>query len=91
MTIGIPDGIVDATTGCPKAYRASLVHDAIYQFLPDDLAMSRAQADRCFLALMNETGFHLRHIYYFAIRTLGGMVRLGIRQSREHQGSQVEL
>ncbi len=91
LTIGTPDGIVDKTTGRPKVYFASLVHDALYQFLPDGLPLTRAQADGCFLALMNDTGFRLRHIYYLAVRTFGGLVRRVIRRSRESQGSKLEL
>src|SRR5436190_2080914 len=34
ILIGTPDGVVHAGTGKPKAYYASLVHDALYQFLP---------------------------------------------------------
>lgn len=91
LTFGIPDGIVDATTGHPKVYRASLVHDALYQFLPDGLPLSRAQADGCFLSLMNETGFRLRPIYYFAVRAFGGLVHRVIRKSRQQEGSKLAL
>ena len=41
LSIGVPDGVVNADTGKPKTYYASLIHDALYQFLPDDLPLTR--------------------------------------------------
>src|SRR5712691_2897454 len=35
LLFGTPDGVVDTQTGRPKTYYASLVHDALYQFVPD--------------------------------------------------------
>src|SRR5947208_17167077 len=71
ILIGTPDGVVDSTTRQPKTYYASLVHDALYQFLLDGLPFKRWQADRCFLRLMRETGFAPRHLYWLAVRLLG--------------------
>src|SRR5713226_6292632 len=48
ILLGTPDGVVDSTTKQPKTYYASLVHDALYQFLLDGLPLKRWQADRCF-------------------------------------------
>jgi hypothetical protein len=45
--IGTPDGVVNIHTMRPKAYYASLVHDALYQYLGWH-GISRASADRCF-------------------------------------------
>ncbi len=91
LNFGTPDGTVDATSGRPKTYFASLVHDALYQFLPDGLPLTRAQADSCFLALMSDSGFRLRYVYYFAVRVFGGLVRRAIHESREHRGSKLAL
>jgi hypothetical protein len=33
LLLGTPDGVVDSATKQPKTYYASLVHDALYQFL----------------------------------------------------------
>jgi len=73
-------------TGRPKTYYASLVHDALYQFLPDDLPLSRAQADRCFLMLMTEHEFVLRRPYYAAVRALGWLTRPVTRRIRKTYG-----
>lgn len=59
---GTPDGVVDSTTKHPRPYCASLVHDALYQFLLDRLRFHRWQADGCFLQLMATTGFTLRSL-----------------------------
>lgn len=88
--IGVPDGVVDSRTRKPKTYYASLVHDALYQFLSDGLLLSRAQADHCFLRLMAETGFALRWIYYVAVRLLGEPFRRGGRRIRKTKGVRVE-
>lgn len=71
VLIGIPDGAVYAGTGEPKTYYASLVHDALYQFLPEGLPYTRKEIDQFFLRFMRETGFALRHIYYLAVRVFG--------------------
>jgi hypothetical protein len=80
LLVGTPDGAVHAKTGRPKTYYASLIHDALYQFLPDGLPMTRAQADRCFLILMRESDFMLSGLYYWAVR-LGGWLTLPLTRS----------
>ena len=49
VVIGVPDGVPNQVTKRPKAYYASLLHDALYQFLDADLPLSRGQADGVFL------------------------------------------
>jgi len=73
LVLGTPDGVVFLGTGKPKTYYASLVHDALYQFLPADSPLTRAQADRCFLLLMEEHKFSLRRLYWIAVRLFGGL------------------
>lgn len=87
LLVGIPDGVVDSRTQQPKAYHASLVHDALYQFLLDGLPFSRRQADACFLALLRETGFAPRHLYWLAVRLFGGLVVLLHRYKRKNRGT----
>ena len=86
LLIGTPDGVVDAETGRPKTYFASMVHDALYQFLRADSPISRPQADRCFLRLMAGSHFSLRHIYWVAVRLLGRVVWHGKRIKRGWDG-----
>lgn len=88
---GIPDGIVDARTRRPKTYHASLIHDVLYQFLDDGLGVSRAEADRCFLLLMEDTGFRLRGVYYRAVRLLGWLFRGLGKLMRGTRGRKVVL
>jgi hypothetical protein len=86
LVFGTPDGAVYLGTGRPKTYYASLVHDALYQFLPDGLPLSRAQADRCFLILMKESEFVLRHVYYLAVRSFGWLTLPITRRIRQTNG-----
>jgi len=86
LMIGTPDGVVHECTGRPKTYHASLVHDALYQFLPEGLPLKRRHADRFFLQLMVESEFLPRWIYWTVVRLLGWIVRWATAKKREHQG-----
>jgi len=76
LVIGTPDGILSDKTGKPKAYHASLVHDVLYQFLPDlppdNKVYTREMADGIFLEILEDADFALRKLYYYAVRTFGG-------------------
>jgi len=87
LLLGTPDGVVYAATGRPKTYFASMVHDALYQFLRAGSPITRSQADRCFLRLMAVSEFSPRHIYWLAVRALGWLVWHGKRIKRKWQGS----
>jgi catechol 2,3-dioxygenase-like lactoylglutathione lyase family enzyme len=89
--VGTPEGVVNARTGQRKTYFASLVHDALYQFRSDGLPLSRAQADRCFLFLMRESGFLLAPVYWAAVRVLGGLVHAATRAHRRWRGSMLRI
>jgi len=91
VLIGTPDGVVHARTGRPKAYYASLVHDALYQFLLLDEALKRRHADRFFLRLMGESGFAPRYIYWLAVRIFGWLVWLGKKRARSWAGTREAL
>ena len=91
VLLGTPDGVVDARTGRPKTFHATLVHDALYQFLDDGLPLTRADADRCFLRLLDVTGFRLRYLYYAAVRVFGGLSREITRRVRDWRGRPVPL
>lgn len=56
----------------PEIYYATLVHDALYQFLPKT-PMSRKQIDDIFLKMMLENNFKYARIYYRAVRWFGGI------------------
>lgn len=91
VNFGTPDGVIDSRTKQPKTYYASLVHDALYQFLLDGLPLSLAQADACFRRLMAETGFALRTVYWLAVRLVGWLVILMHRKKRRNKGTRVAL
>ena len=79
--------MVHKDTGHPKTYYASLVHDALYQFIPDGLPLGRRHADRFFLLLMAESDFSPRWVYWVAVRVFGGLFRRVMRVKRKTNGS----
>ena len=95
ICVGTPDGVPNAVTKKPKAYYASLLHDALYQFsiakLPAPLDR-RAEIDRVFLELMERDGFAPRYLYYWAVRIFGGMIFSGYtRYKRGYKGRRVAI
>jgi hypothetical protein len=89
LLIGTPDGAVYKVTGRPKAYFASLVHDALYQFLDAGSPVSRRQADDAFLRLLQASRFRLAWIYWAAVRVGGWMVWKATDVKREWNGTAV--
>lgn len=87
LIIGTPDGVVHIKTERPKTYYASMVHDALYQFLRVNSPVSRRQADECFLRLMAESEFSLRYIYWSAVRWFGWLVWRATKAKRQWQGT----
>jgi len=67
------------------------LHDALCQFLRDGLPLSRREVDRCFLALLAESGFRPRWLYYGAVRTFGIIVVPIERWARETSGTAMSL
>lgn len=67
--VGVPDGHIDVRTMQPFTYRASMVHDALYQYL-DSVPVRKRDIDLLFLEMLGD--FRLRHLYYFAVKHLGG-------------------
>lgn len=74
MLIGVPDGTIDPDTGKPKTYYASLVHDALYQFLDEpDFPFTRAECDEIFHDILIDSGFSFADLYYYVVRCFGGV------------------
>lgn len=77
FVVGTPDGILSDRTGKPKAYHASLVHDALYQFLPDlppeEPVYTRKMADDIFFNILEDARFAPRRLYWLAVRLFGGI------------------
>lgn len=57
----------------PEIYEATLVHDALYQFLEKGMPLSRKQIDDIFLKMMEKQNFKYAKIYYRAVRLFGGI------------------
>lgn len=91
IVFGVPDGVPNQVTKKPKAYYASLLHDVLYQFLDVNLPLSRAQADRVFLEILERDRFAPRPMYYAAVRILGGAFRLFTRWKRGYEGERIPL
>ncbi len=91
LLVGTPDGVVDADTGRPKTYFASMLHDALYQFLGTESPISRRQADRCFLRLMAASQFAPRYLYWAAVRLFGRFVWQGQRLKRRWDGRRLVI
>jgi len=75
--LGVPDGHVDYRTGRPFTYYASMVHDALYQYL-DTIPVTKKEVDLLFLEMLGD--FKLKWIYYLAVRWFGavGVVQNGL-------------
>jgi hypothetical protein len=67
--VGVPDGHIDSRTMKPYTYRASMVHDALYQYL-GSVPVYKRDIDLLFLEMLGD--FRLRYLYYFAVKYLGG-------------------
>ena len=91
IVFGISDGVPNIRTRKPKAYYASLVHDVLYQFLPVELPLKRADADRIFFELLARDGFGPRWLYYAAVRVFGGGFRLFTHWKRSYRGKKLPL
>jgi hypothetical protein len=53
-----------------ESMEGSLVHDALYQF-HKELPITKDQADRKFLSLMNKNNFKFAEVYYLAVVWFG--------------------
>lgn len=91
IVFGTPDGIPSEVTKKPKTYYASLLHDALYQFLDADLPLSRKQADAVFMEIMRRDRFAPLWIYFYAVRAFGGLSRVLTRWKRSYAGKRVPL
>jgi hypothetical protein len=91
--LGIPDGVPNRLTRKPKAYYASLLHDAMYQFQDVGLAelLPREKCDLIFLELLTRDDFQPARFYYRVVRMLGGVFRRFTHWKRSYNGRKVPL
>ena len=71
--IGTPEGSLNEQTGLPYTYRASLLHDALYQF-KDSIPISRKDADNMFRQVLKIDNFVYSGLYYRVVRALGAVM-----------------
>lgn len=91
IVFGTPDGVPNRKTRRPKTYYASLLHDALYQFLACGVPLSRREIDRVFLDLMTRDSFGPRYLYYAVVRLLGGFSLWVTRWKRKYNGRSVPI
>jgi len=65
---GSPDGRCDIHTGKPKTYYASLVHDALTQYL-DEIDLTDTEVHTIFAEMLQD--FKLRRLYIWAVKVFG--------------------
>ena len=69
--IGSPDGYQDIDMALPVTGKATLIHDAFYQYL-HIIPVPKLEVDRLFRDILKEAGFVLWPLYYLAVRLFGG-------------------
>ena len=87
IVVGTPDGAPSHDTTRPKAYYASLLHDALCQFLGILPELKRRQVDRIFLQLLARDDFRPRHFYFAAVLVFGRFSASLKRWLRKYGGS----
>jgi len=80
FVFGTPEGDIEVETGKPRTYYASLVHDALYQFMEEIAAANNLSpkdvkkiADKILLDILLEHKFKLAYVYYYAVKYIGGI------------------
>jgi hypothetical protein len=69
--IGTPDGYKDIYMEMPITGKASLIHDALYQYL-HIIPIPKVEVDKMFRDILKDEGFVLWPLYYLAVRLFGG-------------------
>lgn len=72
MYFGTPEGLLNYSTGQPKTYYASMIHDVLYQFSGEiKRFVRREEADREFYKLLKRDNFRSALFYYRCVRLFG--------------------
>ena len=73
--LGIPDGYRDIRRDFPQnlpiTWKASLIHDAFYQYL-HVIPINKKEVDKIFRNILREEGFFLWPLYNIAVSLFGG-------------------
>lgn len=91
ISFGVPDGITNPDTLKPKCYYASLVHDALCQFILSELPLSKRQVDGIFYDLLKRSEFKPRYIYWVFVRIFGYLFLLIDKMFRRNKGVRIEF
>lgn len=83
LEFGTPEGVTNWQTKQPITYRASLVHDAIYQYKHQH-QISRKQADKLFLQVLQQEQFAWAKAYYYAVRAFGWLCNFSFDKAHFH-------
>ena len=72
MYFGTPEGVLNYTTGRPKTYYASMIHDILYQFGKDiKHLVKRREVDMEFYSILIRDGFKAAGFYCWSVRSFG--------------------
>ncbi len=85
----VPTKIVPREVFWQKALHASLVHDALYQYL-DEIPIAKKDVDMLFYQMLRQSGSSviLAAVYRFMVRVLGGR---GVRQEEPLKNSDLKI
>jgi hypothetical protein len=87
LVVGVPDGAPNHETTRPKAYFASMFHDALCQFLGVLPELKRSQVDHIFFDILTRDDFRPRYFYLGALLTFGRFSGSLKRWLRKYGGS----
>jgi len=72
MYFGTPEGVLNFTTGKPKTYYASMIHDVLYQFSARiKHLVKRKEADMEFYKILKRDEFRAAKLYYWGVKLCG--------------------
>lgn len=92
VLLGTPEGAVHYQSGHPKTWDASLVHDALCQFINTDLPLNQRQVDSIMLELLQEREFALSRFYWVGVRLFGWITKPTTNKIRGNKnGKRIEL
>jgi len=92
VLLGTPEGAILRKIGTPKTWDASLIHDALCQFLPAEMPLTQKEIDDCMLELLQMRGFALSYFYYGAVRLFGWFTKPATQKIRGIKGGKrIEL
>lgn len=90
IQLGTPEGAISEVDGKPKTWHASLVHDALCQYLPAGLPLNQKQVDDIMLTLLQDREFGMSRFYYIAVRAFGWFSKPLTGKLRKYDGKNID-